>query len=74
MDLERTFIVSSTGSSGFRLNPADWVVGDLATVGMATEVLLETGSTTSVPPDSVELLLSWFPAQRKPNRARADTR
>lgn len=36
MDSDRAFVVSSTGSSHRVTNPRQWVVGDLATLGLAT--------------------------------------
>ena len=35
-DWQRAFVVSSTGSSGFIVRPDIWVMGELATVGMAS--------------------------------------
>lgn len=53
MDGQRAFMGSSTGKSGIRTNPRDWVVGDLATVGLATDSQLGTDDTGDVLPDSL---------------------
>src|SRR5207245_433744 len=52
MDDRRAFVVSSTGSSGTFTNPLDWVVADVATLGMATADGPSPGGTTEVPPGS----------------------
>ena len=43
MDTHRVFVVSSTGSSHLVTNPRQWVVGDLATLGLATAELPPAG-------------------------------
>ena len=73
MDGDRIFIVSSTGSSGFRSNPADWMVGDLATIGMTTEVLSETDNTISVSPDSQKTFAVLLPGPEGRRIAREPT-
>jgi peptidoglycan hydrolase-like protein with peptidoglycan-binding domain len=50
MDLQRVFIVSSTGSSHLVTNPFNWVVGDLATLGLATAARLADDDTPEAPP------------------------
>lgn len=56
MDGQRAFMVSSTGKSGIRVNPRDWVVGDLATVGLASDPQPETDDMGDVLPDSLDTL------------------
>jgi hypothetical protein len=64
MDNERTFVVSSTGSSGVRTFPTDWLRGDLATVGMAMPAPSPSFNTTPVAPtDSLSTFSILFPAQ-----------
>jgi hypothetical protein len=48
MDNERAFVISSTGTSGHRTYPGDWIRGELATVGMAFDAPVP--SSTSVTP------------------------
>jgi Tc toxin complex TcA C-terminal TcB-binding domain len=42
IDGARTFMVSSTGASGFRPHPGDWVLGDLAAIGLAIDASPQT--------------------------------
>jgi hypothetical protein len=49
MDEQRAFAVSSTGHSGFVVRPENWVLGDIATVGMATLAPSPNGGTTPSP-------------------------
>ena len=42
IDSARTFMVSSTGASGFRPHPGDWVLGDLAAIGLTIDAPPQT--------------------------------
>jgi hypothetical protein len=49
MDGKREFAVGSTGHSGFVVKPDNWVLGDIATVGMRSLAPPANGGTTLVP-------------------------
>ena len=50
MDMDRVFVVSSTGSSHLVTNPVNWAVGNLATLGLANVERPADDETPEPPP------------------------
>lgn len=57
MDTQRVFVVGSTGSSHLVTNPFNWVVGDLATLGLATAARLADDDVPQPPAANVMTVL-----------------
>jgi hypothetical protein len=70
LDGQRAFTVSSTGHSGFVGWPGNWVLGDIATVGLPSFVAPANGDTTPVPSGDTGAITILVPGPRGARIAR----